>query len=166
MTELRVRPITEPDWAAWKALRLEMLADTPIAYLETLATARAYPDSHWRRQARGRGDALRLVAEAPDGRWLGTMGGVLAGGTATLVAVYVTPTARGRRAGVTDALLDRVEAWALRHGDQLRLEVNELNGRAIAAYESRGFFRTGRTSPYPLEPPSLELEMVKPLRVH
>ena len=165
MTAFRVRPVVEPDWRRWKALRLEMLADTPIAYLETLAAAQGHPDSHWRRQARGRGDALRLIAETPDGRWLGTMGGVLAGGVATLVAVYVTPAQRGRRAGVTDALLEAVEAWALRHGDQLRLEVNELNPRAIAAYESRGFFRTGRTGPYPLDPPSLELEMVKALRL-
>jgi len=84
-------------------------------------------------------------------------------GGPTLVGVYVAPGFRGRRAGVTDALLDAVEAWAREHADVLRLEVNELNARARAAYERRGFVLTGRTSPYPLDPPSLELEMIKRL---
>ena len=91
------------------------------------------------------------------------MSGVISEGVATLVAVYVAPDFRGRRTGVTDALLDGIEAWARERGSQLRLEVNELNPRAVAAYESRGFVRTGRTSPYPLDPPSLEIEMVKGL---
>ena len=91
------------------------------------------------------------------------MGGTIAQGTPTLVAVYVAPDVRGTASGVTDGLLARVERWAAQHGDQLRLEVNELNGRAIEAYRRRGFVMTGRTSPYPLSPPSLELEMVKQL---
>ena len=163
--DVSVRPVVEEDWDRLRALRLEMLEDTPIAYLETLATARTHPESYWRRQARGRADAVKLVAVDGRGTWVGTMGGVITEGVATLVAVYVAPTARGRAQGVTDALLGAVEVWARDRGDQLRLEVNELNPRAIAAYESRGFFLTGRTSPYPLQPPSLELEMVKPLRV-
>jgi GNAT superfamily N-acetyltransferase len=158
-----VRPIVEADWERYKALRLEMLADTPIAYLETLETALARSDRQWRDAARGRNDGVRLVAEGADGRWLGTMGGVLADGSPTLVAVYVTPRARGRSRGVADALLDAIEAWAYRHGDTLRLEVHEQNVRARAFYESRGFVQTGRTIPYPLPPAALELEMVKAL---
>ncbi|RIX28300.1 GNAT family N-acetyltransferase [Amnibacterium setariae] len=164
MTAFRVREVEERDWVRLRALRLEMLADTPIAYLETLATAERHPVSHWQRQARGRPTGVRLVAEQEDGRWLGTMSGIIAEGTPTLVAVYVAPDVRGAAAGVTDALLGAVERWALQHGDQLRLEVNELNPRAVEAYRRRGFVMTGRTTPYPLDPPSLELEMVKPLR--
>lgn len=164
MTAFVVREVEERDWTRLRALRLEMLADTPIAYLETLETAEGHPTSHWKRRARGRPTGLQLVAEAEDGRWLGTMTGIVSEGVPTLVAVYVAPEARGADAGVTDALLAGVERWAAGHGDQLRLEVNELNGRAIEAYRRRGFVMTGRTTPYPLEPPSLELEMVKPLR--
>ncbi len=164
MRRFAVRAMVEDDWALLRDLRLEMLADTPIAYLETLEAARRHGEGHWRRSARGHGRGVKLVAETSAGRWVGTMGGVLAEGVPTLVAVYVSPDFRGRRTGVTDALLDAVEAWARDHGDQLRLEVNEFNPRAIAAYESRGFVRTGRTLPYPLQPPSLELEMVKLLR--
>jgi GNAT superfamily N-acetyltransferase len=163
MTAFTVREIEERDWVRLRALRLEMLEDTPIAYLETLATAQTHTVSHWQRLARGRPGGVKLAAELDDGRWVGTMGGILAEGTPTLVAVYVAPDVRGSRAGVTDALLAGIERWAAQHGDQLRLEVNELNGRAIEAYRRRGFVMTGRTTPYPLDPPSLELEMVKSL---
>jgi GNAT superfamily N-acetyltransferase len=81
----------------------------------------------------------------------------------TLVAVYVAPAFRGRAAGVTDALLEGIEAWARRSSTTLRLEVNEFNPRARTAYEARGFVATGRTHPHPLPPPSLELEMIKRL---
>ena len=162
--EVTVRPVVEADWMRFKALRLEMLEDTPIAYLETLERARSHPDGHWRRLAAARPGAVRLVAQTPEGRWVGTMGGVLAGGGPTLVAVYVSPSARGRGRGVADALLDAVEAWAATHGDTLRLEVHEANARARAFYEARGFVQTGRTIPYPLPPAALELEMVKALR--
>ncbi|MGN6445892.1 GNAT family N-acetyltransferase [Amnibacterium sp.] len=164
MTVFAVREVEERDWVRLRALRLEMLADTPIAYLETLETAEAHPVSHWQRSARGRPGSVKLVAEREDGRWLGTMTGIIAEGVPTLVAVYVAPDVRGAAAGVTDALLAAIERWAAQHGDQLRLEVNELNGRAIEAYRRRGFVLTGRTTPYPLDPPSLELEMVKQVR--
>lgn len=164
MTGVRVREVQERDWVRLRALRLEMLADTPIAYLETLETAEAHPVSHWKRQARGRPPGIKLVAEADDGRWVGTMTGIIAERTPTLVAVYVAPDVRGAAAGVTDALLAAIERWAAQQGDQLRLEVHELNARAMEAYRRRGFETTGRTTPYPLAPPALELEMVKALR--
>jgi GNAT superfamily N-acetyltransferase len=159
-----IRSTDEEDWREVRDLRLEMLADTPIAYLETLATARRHDEAYWRRRARPRADGgITVVAVTDDGRWVGTMSGIPGVGGPTLVGVYVAPGFRGRRAGVTDALLEAVESWAGEHADVLRLEVNELNARARAAYEQRGFVLTGRTSPYPLDPPSLELEMIKRL---
>jgi GNAT superfamily N-acetyltransferase len=161
--EFTVRSPVEEDWERVRELRLEMLADTPIAYLETLEDALRHDEAYWRRRARPREDGSISVAAVAGDRWVGTMAGVPGVGGPMLVGVYVAPDFRGRRAGVTDALLDRVEAWARRHSDVLRLEVNELNTRARAAYERRGFVLTGRTSPYPLDPPSLELEMIKRL---
>ena len=49
---VRVRAIVPDDWARLRALRLEMLADTPLAYLETLATAEALTDADWQARAR------------------------------------------------------------------------------------------------------------------
>jgi GNAT superfamily N-acetyltransferase len=158
-----VRSTTEDDWQDVRALRLEMLQDTPIAYLETFEQALARPESHWRERAAGRDGSLKLAAIADDGRWIGTMTGITTREGPTLVAVYVAPGFRGRSAGVTDALLEGIEEWARRSSTTLRLEVNEFNPRARVAYEHRGFVATGRTHPHPLPPPSLELEMIKRL---
>ncbi|MEY9850973.1 GNAT superfamily N-acetyltransferase [Leifsonia sp. EB41] len=161
-----VRPSVEADWTAYRAIRLEMLEDTPIAFLETLAAARMHPDEHWRRRAANTSPSSRLFAAvAPDGRWLGTMGGFHATGSPDphLVGVYVTPTARGRDQGVTDALLDAVIDWSRARSGRLLLEVHEHNAAAIRYYQRRGFAFTGRTQPYPLDRTALELEMAADL---
>lgn len=157
-----VRPSVEADWVAYRAIRLEMLEDTPIAFLETVEAARAHQDEHWRRRAANASASSRLFAAvAPDGRWLGTMGGFHAAGSRDphLVGVYVTPSFRGREHGVADALLDAVIDWARDRSGRLLLEVHEHNAAAIRYYERRGFAFTGRTLPYPLDRSTLELEM-------
>src|SRR3954462_2813116 len=162
-----VRPVAESDWHEVKALRLEMLADTPVAYLESLEQAEAHPDEFWQARARnGRTErSLTVVAIAEDGRWVGSMTALVfeGGGDPWLVGGYVAPDARGPAAGVTDALLASIEDWARTKGGSLLLEVNEENPRAIAAYRKRGFVETGRSRPYPLDPRLRELEMRKVL---
>jgi GNAT superfamily N-acetyltransferase len=156
-----VRRTTHDDWEKVRDLRLEMLRDTPIAYAETLEHALANGEAEWRtRGARGeQPGSVSLVAITPDGSWVGTMGAYLSGSIPLLVGVYVAPTFRGKSAGVTDALLNGVMLWARQHGDELRLEVHEHNARAIAAYEQRGFRRTGHTRPYEFDETALEIEM-------
>jgi GNAT superfamily N-acetyltransferase len=164
--EVLIRPTTEADWREVRAIRLEMVADTPIAYLDTLETTQRLTERDWRaRASRTSATSVSLAAIRPDGTWVASMGAYVPRGAigAMLVGVYVTPTARGRAAGVFDAMLDAIEDWARERGPVLTLEVNELNPRARAAYERRGFVLTGVTSPYPLDPPSLELEMMKRL---
>ena len=162
-----VRPVVEDDWREVKALRLEMIADTPVAYLESLAQAAAHRDGFWQNRARnGSTDSsITVVAVTGHGRWVGSMTALVFedGGDPWLVGVYVAPDARGAAAGVTDALLGRVEDWSRTRGSALLLEVNEDNPRAIAAYRKRGFVETGRSRPYPLDPRLRELEMRKPL---
>lgn len=157
-----VRPSVEDDWPAYRALRLEMLEDAPLAFLETLETARSHPEEHWRRRTAGTATSTRLFAAvAPDGRWLGSMGGHQAPGTRDpyLVGVYVTPLYRGRDVGMTDALLNAVIDWAQGRGERLLLDVHEHNPAAIRSYQHRGFVFTGRTQPYPLDRSALEREM-------
>ena len=162
-----IRRTTADDWLQLRSLRLEMIRDTPIAYLETLEAALAHPESYWRAQAaRGVADgSIKVVAVRADGRWLGTMSGYVPTPRAgpTLVAVYVAPDVRGRAAGVTDALLDAIESWARELGGTLALEVHERNDRARAAYRSRGFVETGGSTPYALDPSEQDLHMLKAL---
>ncbi|MGO7983955.1 hypothetical protein ACC691_39640, partial [Rhizobium johnstonii] len=84
----------EADWERVRDLRLEMLADTPIAYVETRETALAHSESEWRMRAnRGLTEhGTFLVAVDQNNRWIGTMSGyVPETGQAQLVGVYVAP---------------------------------------------------------------------------
>jgi GNAT superfamily N-acetyltransferase len=161
-----IRSTRADDWREVKALRIEMLADTPNAFGERLAQALGNSEDEWRmRAARGENPAgAQLVAIADDGRWIGTMGAyVTARGEALLVGVYVTPAYRGIESGVTDALLSAVEDWCRPRFATLTLHVHEQNPRARAAYERRGFEYTGQRMPYVLDSAEFELAMVKRL---
>jgi len=163
----RIRPTVTDDWREVRALRLEMLRDTPMAFGETLQDALGHTESEWRmRAARGTAEhGTVLVAIDPAGQWVGTMGGYVpdpASGP-LLVGVYVTPEHRGRAAGVFDALLGAIEEWARGEGPVLTLHVHEDNSRARAAYLRRGFTETGHRVQYVLDAGAMEIEMVKRL---
>ena len=166
-SSVRVVDIGRDDWRQLRALRLEMLRDTPVAYLETVQRAEALGPGEWSfRAARCQHSGSLGVAAVEDdtGQWVGTMSAHLAGpAVANLVTVYVTPAHRGT--GVADLLLDSVLSWAARQDDvrTLALLVHEQNGRAAAFYARRGFRASGRSEPYPLDPSQRELEMVLPL---
>ena len=131
-----VRRVTEDDWRLLRAVRLEMLADTPLAYLETVDDAEARSEGEWRFRA-GRGSA------GP---------------------VNLAPSHRG--SGVARQMLDAVGAWARGEAglDRLHLYVHEHNPRAAAFYRRYGFTETGATMPYDLDPSTDEIEMAMPLR--
>jgi ribosomal protein S18 acetylase RimI-like enzyme len=161
----RVRP---EDWRDLRALRLEALADTPFAYLETLEAAQALDDEAWRARARRGaedGDAFRdsfQVMAWDEGRPVATTVTFLEDGAAWLAAVFVTPSYRGR--GLLAELSGRCIAWARDRGAPvMRLEVHEDNLRARVAYERLGFVDTGQRRPYPLDPSGDELLMELPL---
>ena len=161
-----VRTTTPHDRREVRALRLEMLADTPNAFGETLDHATRVAEPEWRERG-ARGDApngAQFCAIDDNGRWIGTMGAyVTQRGEAMLVGVYVSPRFRGVASGVTDALLDAVEGWCRPRFSTLTLHVHEQNPRARAAYERRGFEYTGARLPYVLNTAETELAMVKRL---
>jgi len=172
--EFTVRRTVQDDWQQFRALRLEMLADTPMGFGERLETAEVREEADWRiRTARGGNENVRFAAitgsasaKAGTGEWIGTMGGYIEQKLdgPVLYGVYVTPRYRGNEFGVTDALLEAVEAWAIQHSPTLWLDVHADNHRAQAAYTKRGFVFTGKTLPYELDSTELELEMIKRLR--
>lgn len=165
--EYLIRRTTPDDWRQVRELRLEMIRDTPAAYVETLEQAEVHDEAEWRRRgARGHAEhGISVVAVAPSGRWVATMGGFVpdAASGPLLVGVYVAPDVRGREVGLADAMLTTVEDWARTEADRLTLHVHEDNARARAFYLRRGFVATGRTLPYPLAPEQREVEMVRDL---
>lgn len=164
--EMGVRRVQPEDWPELRALRLQALADVPIAYLESLADARAHDEDEWRSRARRGavgGDSFQVVAVRGD-RFVGTMVGFPdPSGQATLAAVYLAPEQRGT--GLAERLLDAVAEWARGAGfDRLMLMVHEHNDRARAFYRRLGFVETGSSMPYVLDPSAVEIEMGLSLR--
>jgi GNAT superfamily N-acetyltransferase len=169
-TGIQVRRTRAGDWEAYRALRLEMLADTPLAFGESLANAQAWDEAEWRmRAARGEASDQILVAAIDHAahRWVGTMGGFVASGpdvaAPLLVGVYVSPDYRGRALGVAPAMLAAVEQWATTIHPVLYLHVHEDNPRATAFYLRSGYRFTGKVERYALNPHQREFEMVKDL---
>lgn len=160
---LTVHRVTPGDAGRMRALRLEMLADSPLAFLETLAQAAARPHADYRRriaQASLGGMLAQFVAD-PGGRLIGHAGGtVLPEDPAVTIvfAVYITPAQRGR--GVLAMLIDAVAEWSVAMGrPELMLEVVVGNDRAVRAYERLGFEDTGVRVPHPVVPGLRELQM-------
>jgi ribosomal protein S18 acetylase RimI-like enzyme len=160
---MTVHRVTAADAGRMRALRLEMLADSPLAFLETLAQAAARPHADYRRrivQASTGGQLAQFVAD-PGGRLIGHAGGTVLPeepGATVVFAVYITPAQRGR--GVLRELVEAVAGWSVAMGrDELMLEVVVGNDRAVRAYERLGFEDTGVRVPHPVNPSLMELQM-------
>ncbi|MBG6069235.1 GNAT family N-acetyltransferase [Micromonospora ureilytica] len=156
----RVRP---EDAARMRALRLEMLADAPLAFLETLADAAARPHNEFAARVAytSAGSTNAQFIADPGGRLVGHAGGTTAPnepGLTVIYAVYVTPTWRG--SGLVGELIDGVAAWSRACGrPELLLEVVVGNDSAYRAYQRLGFEDTGVRVPHPTIPALNELQM-------
>jgi RimJ/RimL family protein N-acetyltransferase len=163
-----VHRVTPADAARMRALRLEMLADSPLAFLETLAQAAARPHEDYRRRiiqaSAGRQVAQFVADPGPGKRLIGHAGGTVLPeepGVTVVFAVYLTPARRG--GPVLAEMVDAVAAWSRASGrDELMLEVVVGNDRAVRAYQRLGFVETGVRVPHPVLPALTELQMRRP----
>lgn len=158
-----VRRVRPADAGRTRALRLEMLADAPLAFLETIADAAARPHAQYAQRIASTSTGTRtaqFIAD-PGGPFVGHAGGAVAPDDPSLTvifAVYVTPAWRGR--GLVGDLIDEVAAWSRAAGrPELLLEVVVGNDRAVRAYERLGFVDTGVRMPHPTLPVLTELQM-------
>ncbi|MEW2380947.1 GNAT family N-acetyltransferase [Micromonospora sp. NPDC047707] len=166
MARARVRRVRPRDAARMRALRLEMLADAPLAFLETIADAAARPHAEYAARIAYTStgtDTAQFVAD-PGGRLVGHAGGTVAPeepGLTVVYAVYVTPSWRGT--GLLADLIDAVAGWSRACGRrELMLEVVVGNDRAYRAYQRLGFVDTGVRVPHPTIPTLTELQMRRP----
>jgi RimJ/RimL family protein N-acetyltransferase len=187
MAEMRTYATTRPvelycpgadDWAGLRDVRLRSIANFPLGFFETFATALALTEPEWR--ARGARNAqpnsYQIVARVPGEQWIGTMAAFTSAGSpqhdgsasvidgptqANLVGVWTDPAYRGRT-GVAAQLLAAVCAWATdeQHLDRLYLHVHEGNHRAIRFYEKNGAVATGEYLDDPRRASERHLEMV------
>ncbi|MHC3469002.1 GNAT family N-acetyltransferase [Streptomyces sp. 7R007] len=172
----KVRSMRADEWREVKALRLASLRDpvAHLAFLETYEQAAAHPDSFWQERAvsgaEGAVGVQQIIAEGPDGEWVGTLTVLIeeAGSTdwagfpverkqGHVVGVYVRPECRG--IGLTEVLFDAGLEWAWAQGvERVRLIVHEDNTRAQRLYRKVGFAPTGVTVPLAQAKGELELE--------
>ncbi|RZT81390.1 ribosomal protein S18 acetylase RimI-like enzyme [Micromonospora violae] len=164
LRQAQIRRVRPADAARMRALRLEMLADAPLAFLETLADAAARPHNEYAARvaytSAGPNNG-QFVADLGGGRLVGHAGGTTAPnepGLTVIYAVYVTPNWRG--SGLLGELIDGVAAWSRDCGrPELLLEVVVGNDRAYRAYQRLGFTDTGVRVPHPTIPALTELQM-------
>ncbi|GGN78776.1 N-acetyltransferase [Actinoplanes lobatus] len=158
-----VRRVTPEDAGRMRALRLEMLADSPLAFLETLAQAAARPHESYRQRIRQSSEGFetaQFIAD-PGGPLVGHAGGIVLPDEphcTVIFAVYLTPAYRGGK--ILGQLIEAVADWSAAAGrDELMLEVVCGNGRAVRAYEKLGFADTGVRLRHPTIPALTELQM-------
>lgn len=168
----RIRRLQAEDWRLLREVRLEMLSDTPMAYVESLAAARRQTDSQWQERAAAMSSDSSITLVADDGadgsRISGLMRVVIKqpqdpsqARQAMLISVYVAPEHRGL--GLADQLLDEAcsVAGAELGAGVIELGVHEDNARAKAFYARHGFEATGDARPYPQDNAKREIVMAR-----
>ncbi|MDN5797959.1 MAG: GNAT family N-acetyltransferase [Intrasporangium sp.] len=166
MSELTVRALTEEDWAAYRAVRLEGLRESPEAFVASLEEESALGESVWRERMNR---SVRLIAEQDD-RAVGVVSVGQAetaqeGDAGEIFALWVAPDRRG--SGVASALVRRAAAQARESGRRhVVYWVGTENGRAVAFASGMGFRPTDYRRPMRVvseEDGEQEIAMVLPL---
>ncbi|UVJ40346.1 GNAT family N-acetyltransferase [Arthrobacter sp. CJ23] len=170
----RIRRLARSDWQLLRDVRLEMIADTPMAYVESLAAAKRQTDTQWQERAAAMSEdsSVTLVADGgQDGSRISALMRVVIKHPqepgrprqVMLSSVYVAPEHRGL--GLADQLL--LESCAVAETDLgagiIELGVHEDNTRALKFYERHGFRTTGARRPYPQDKSKSELVMERRL---
>jgi len=149
MTEITVRRLEESDWAAYRAVRLDALSESPGAFSATYADETGMSEADWRaRMLRSRrflaergGQAAGIASlgrhEPPEGE---------SGNAGEIFGLWVTPPARGT--GVATALAQAAAGQALADGrSHIVYWVSTDNGRAVAFASGLGFRPTDSRRP-------------------
>ena len=167
MTEPIVRRMRADEWPQLRALRLEALADAPLAFGSTLERESAYTEERWRAEAASAAasDGVAGYVAVTADRWVAMARGYVDDDESAdgrplvwLFGVYVTPAWRGR--GLAGAVSEEVVRWARSIGAaEVRLHVAEWNDAARRTYDSLRFVPTGATTTLPHDARVAEVEM-------
>ena len=146
------------DWQIYRAIRLAMLQDSPLAFGGTHDQAARNDERVWKQRLTDNVVFLARVGRAPAGSATYSVFGATEPGDCSLFGMWVDP--RFRRAGVGRALVDAVLAQARAAGKaRLVLHVVADNFGARRLYERAGFLATGSSVPYPNDDRLTEVEM-------
>ncbi len=147
---MAVRTLETGEWEVWRDLRLAALADSPDAFLSTLAEESGKSDEVWTdvvaaTAAHQRGNLWVAEWEGePAGMGFGRLDPELL--LLTIAAMWVDPFARGKGLGME--LLEAMMDWGRDLGaERAELWVTDGNTPAERLYERAGFSPIGTPAP-------------------
>jgi ribosomal protein S18 acetylase RimI-like enzyme len=150
MTHISITTLNPSRWEEAKILRLEALQQDPSAFGSSYDEEVAFEDHVWKTRletAVHRDNIITLYAEF-NGQLVGMMGAgwskyIKYKHIASIYAVYVTPSMRGRSIGsqLLHTLLD--ELATIPQIEKVKLMVTTNQSAAIALYEKSGFKSIG-----------------------
>jgi ribosomal protein S18 acetylase RimI-like enzyme len=143
---MTIRNVRSDEWNLWRDLRFEALADSPDAFVETLAVARSRPEDSWTEYTGSAGTQVRQLLFAEENNLPVGMMAVIQSASersqVNVISMWIKPGARGR--GHARALVEAAIAWAEGRGaKKLVLRVTETCSAAIRLYTGMGFSDTG-----------------------
>jgi GNAT superfamily N-acetyltransferase len=150
-----------------REVRLDALADTPLAFESTFEAEASRAEEEWEADAASRSAgfaAVNFLAEAEAGvvGLVGAYRSKAEPGTVELVSMWVAPAARGQ--GVGERLVERVVEWAAAAGaTHVALWVTKGNDAATALYTKTGFAPALVTKAHWSHPCGEELRMAREL---
>lgn len=161
---IAIEQIAQGNVRSFKAVRLEALRESPLAFGSTYAREVAFTDAEWLARLERWNGEKGIGFLAMDGEVACGIAGALVedgdGSRATLVSMWTAPT--HRKSGVGKMLVSAVLEWAETRGVKtVELLVTGINHGAIRFYERLGFVKTGRTQVYPIDPTITEFEMAR-----
>ncbi|MGI8701483.1 MAG: GNAT family N-acetyltransferase [Nocardioidaceae bacterium] len=165
VTVLVIRELLPDDWAVWRRLRLDALAEAPHAFAARLADWQGENDDEGRWRSRLSIPGAFNVVAVLDDQPVGMASGVPTDDDSMIeiISMWVAPATRGR--GVGDALMDAVEQRGRAMGvHTLRLRVAEDNRTAAKLYQRKGFRFTGERGDVMPDGTGREAVMVKQLQ--
>lgn len=143
MTDTNVRPLTPDDAVAYRALRLDGIAELPAAFCTTLAAESALPLAQIAQRLHT--TPHQIMFGTFDGAQLIAIAGLrrepiaVVHDKASLWGVYVAPPARGRGAGRQLVQAAIAHACAIPELARVRLAVAQDNNAALTLYLGCGF---------------------------
>jgi RimJ/RimL family protein N-acetyltransferase len=135
---MNIRQLTTDDWQAWKALRLEGLADAPEAFSSSYEEEQQWSDERFIQTLKsnivfGVFIQNKIVGTAA----FYSMHTIRTRHKGCLWGMYIQPEHRGK--GFAGELLKTIISYAKSHTHQLHLTVATINTPGIHLYQKFGF---------------------------
>jgi RimJ/RimL family protein N-acetyltransferase len=148
--EMKIITLSPERWAESKALRIEALTDSPIAFGMSLEEEIVRDDASWknRLEEAEQAEYRWLVYLESEGKLVGVAGAyrekvLKIKHTAYIVGVYITPAFRGQ--GWARKMMETLFEKVCKNSEvnRLELQVTSTQASAVKLYESLGFAQVG-----------------------